>query len=98
MGLAFLLNAKAFSVGSKQLTRGIHRPQASRVDDEDKRPSWIDLPRARSGDAPQLSGVEITTGRVAMMGFCGLLAVEIISGESFGQQILDAASVLSGVH
>lgn len=62
----------------------------------EKKPRWTELPRVRQSQA-ELSGFEINTGRVAMVGFCGLLAREISSGESFGQQLFHVISVASGV-
>jgi Chlorophyll A-B binding protein len=56
-----------------------------------QRPRWTDLPRERNAIA-ELSGFEIITGRLAMLGFCGLLAREVVSGESFGEQIIHAFS------
>jgi hypothetical protein len=57
----------------------------------EQRPRWTDLPRERKTQ-PELSGYEIITGRLAMIGFCGLLAREVVSGESFGEQIVHAFS------
>ena len=57
----------------------------------EKRPRWTDLPRERK-TRPELSGYEINTGRLAMIGFCGLLVREVVSGESFGEQIVHAFS------
>lgn len=62
----------------------------------EKKPSWMDLPRVRES-RQELSGFEIYTGRLAMLGFCGLLAREIASGESFGQQLISAIAVASGM-
>lgn len=67
---------------------------ASRVKEEHQ-PRWIDLPRPRT-DFKELSNVEIYTGRLAMVGFFGLLAGEVISQQTFGQQILTAVSHVTG--
>ena len=71
----------------------VRRTTALRV--AEKKPRWTELPRVRQSQS-ELSGFEINTGRVAMVGFLGLLAREISSGESFGQQLIHAVSVASG--
>ena len=63
---------------------------------EQKKPAWTELPRVRESK-PDFSGVEINTGRLAMVGFIGLLGKEIVSGESFGDQIMDILSSASNV-
>jgi len=68
---------------------------AVRVLETDKAgPKWIDLPRPRKSSS-QLPNLEINTGRLAMDGFFGLLAGEILKGESFGQQIVEAVTFVS---
>ena len=65
----------------------------------EKTPRWTELPmRTRDLSPPELDGFEINTGRLAMVGFVGLLAREIVSGESFGQQFIDVLSTASGVN
>ena len=76
--------------------------RSASLDENDTRPvpKWIDLPSPpRAQDIiDEYDGVEIAVGRVAMVGFVGLFAKEVISGESFGQQILGALMVASGIH
>lgn len=60
----------------------------------EQKPRWTELPRARD-NGPELSEFEINIGRLAMIGFFGLLAREITSGESFGQQFVEALSSVS---
>jgi Chlorophyll A-B binding protein len=67
---------------------------ASGVDD---RPAnWRQLPTKASqledqdGSGAELSGTEIYVGRIAMVGFVGLLVGELLRGESFSQQFLEA--------
>jgi hypothetical protein len=63
--------------------------QATQVDsDEPPLPNWTELPLKRE-DELDLAPVEIGLGRLAMLGFFGLLAVEMATGESFSEQILD---------
>ncbi|CAJ1966801.1 unnamed protein product [Cylindrotheca closterium] len=74
--------------------------RSASLDENDVRPKWIDLPsppKARNV-IEESAGIEIAIGRVAMVGFVGLFAKEVISGESFGQQIVDAVMVASGNH
>jgi hypothetical protein len=72
---------------------------ASRIDPDSVGPKWTDLPRndlPRKSDAiAELDGVEIGVGRLAMVGFFGLLAGEVISGHSFSQQILESLLTVS---
>lgn len=77
------------------------KPNALRsasLDENDTRPKWIDLPSpSKTQDSiEKYDGIEIGVGRVAMVGFLGLFVKEVISGESFGQQIVDALLVASG--
>lgn len=63
----------------------------------EKKPRWTELPRVRQS-RPELSGFEINIGRLAMIGFCGLLAKEVVSGQTFGEQVLQAIMGASGVN
>ena len=64
--------------------------RSASVDENDSLPKWIDLPSPRQEDnVEKYTGVELGIGRVAMVGFIGLFVNEVISGESFGQQIAD---------
>jgi hypothetical protein len=85
--------AAAYSVVPSRARRvaGLTTQRASRMESESKseRPKWIDLPRQRVDDT-QLSGVEIAVGRLAMVGFFGLLAGEVIADDSFLVQISKA--------
>jgi hypothetical protein len=94
IGFSSVFNAAGFSVHSTQRRQSAPL-RVSRIDESKQQPKWIDLPRAR-GDLSQLPNVEIKIGRVAMVGFLGLLAGEIISGESFGQQIVAAVMLAGG--
>lgn len=92
LALCLLFNASAFSIHPNQ-SRNPFTLQVSALDEQDSTlPDWIDRPRPRD-DPQEYANVEIGIGRVAMIGFCGLLAGEIISGESFSQQILDALTI-----
>jgi hypothetical protein len=76
-----------------------HHPLTRRSSDtalgvSEQKPRWTDLPRERK-TIPELSGFEINTGRLAMLGFCGLFAREVVSGESFGEQIIHVFSTSS---
>jgi hypothetical protein len=95
VGSYCLSSVKAFSVDRSQ-RRNIHLQRATRIDEQDSKPRWIELPTRARGDVPQLARAEITTGRIAMVGFFGLVAGEVVSGESFGQQILDAVMLATG--
>lgn len=65
--------------------------QSASINEKERSPKWIDRPRERVDNEKYSNfNVEIGIGRVAMVGFFGLLAGEVISGESFSQQILSA--------
>ena len=100
LGLLFLAfsNASAFHVPPTSSTTSIpYRHSATALGVAERKPRWTELPRARE-PRPELAGFEINTGRLAMLGFCGLLAREIVSGESFGEQLVRAVSAASGVN
>jgi hypothetical protein len=44
-----------------------------------------------------LSGFELSIGRLAMVGFVGLIVGEVVSGESFSEQFIEAFRYLLGV-
>lgn len=93
----FVSFSSAFSLPTtKSRNQSIVLNSAS-INDKDQSPRWIDRPRERV-DNEEYSKVEIGIGRIAMVGFVGLLAGEVVSGESFGQQILDALLVASRHH
>jgi hypothetical protein len=57
----------------------------------DVMPNWRQLPmRKREEVSENLTGYEIHVGRLAMVGFIGLLVTEIVSGEGFAEQFQDA--------
>jgi hypothetical protein len=67
-----------------------------------QQPSWIDLPlaAARSSNSNQQQGersswsmAELVVGRLAMVGAISLLVGEIMTGQTFWQQMLQAATV-----
>lgn len=101
LALCLLFDASiAFSIRQIQSKSSVVL-RASALDDKERRPDWkdvrpdwIDRPRERA-NFQDYSNIEIGIGRVAMVGFCGLLAVEVMSGRSFSQQILDAVMTVS---
>lgn len=98
VGLLLSCNALAFHVQTKQsFVRRQHDQGMTALAVIEQKPRWTELPRARES-RPELAGFEINTGRLAMVGFCGLLATEIVSGQSFGEQLVHAVSVASGVN
>ncbi len=88
-------NGEAFQIKTNCGCRS-RMPRCTSLGVAEKKPRWTELPRVRE-PRRELSGFEINTGRVAMVGFCGLLAREIMSGESFGQQLVHAVSVAAGL-
>lgn len=88
LALCLSSSALAFSVPTKQMQASTAL-KLSTMDENEILPEWTQLPRSRA-KTPDLDKMEIGIGRVAMVGFIGLLAREVISGESFGQQILEA--------
>jgi hypothetical protein len=85
--------SSAFSVSSShsRSPRTVLQSASVNNNDKEKSPRWIDSPRPRERvDNEKYSNLEMGIGRVAMVGFIGLLANEVISGESFSQQILCA--------
>ena len=99
--LVLAVNASAFQVQSNSVTslsqrqRDQHPRTALHV--AEQKPRWTELPRNRQA-GPELAGFEINTGRLAMVGFVGLLGREIVSGQSFGEQLVHAVTATSGVN
>lgn len=52
----------------------------------------------RKESKADLGGAEINTGRLAMIGFLGLLVKEVVSGQSFSEQIITAITTAPGVN
>ncbi|KAL3943025.1 MAG: hypothetical protein SGBAC_002884 [Bacillariaceae sp.] len=106
LSLAIFQVTSGFSInngptGSKMAqSRDPNALRSASLDENDARPKWIDLPSpSKTQDSVEkYDGIEIGVGRVAMVGFLGLFVKEVISGESFGQQIVDALLVASGNH
>ena len=95
--LSFLLAVvSSFSVvpNNKRTTPSTVPRFASRIDPDSVGPKWADLPR-KDDEIAELDGVEIGIGRIAMVGFFGLLANEFISGHSFSQQIFESLLTIS---
>lgn len=88
--LSFLAVASSFSVIPNSIRTIPSRSSrfASRIYSDSVGPKWTDLPR-KGDEIAELDGVEIAVGRLAMVGFFGLLAGEVISGHSFSQQIFE---------
>jgi hypothetical protein len=88
--LSFLAVGSSFSVvpNNMRTTPSSTSRFASRIDPDSVGPKWTDLPR-KVDEIVDLDGLEIGVGRVAMVGFFGLLAVEVVSGHSFPQQIFE---------
>eukprot|EP00980_Cylindrotheca_fusiformis_P004053 scaffold880_cov132-Cylindrotheca_fusiformis.AAC.49 len=97
--LCFTNIASAFTVPStsRRASNAGNPLFSASINDKDNSVRWIDRPRERV-DSEKYSNVEIGVGRVAMVGFVGLLTNEVISGQSFGQQIVDAVVVATGHH
>lgn len=53
-----------------------------------------ELPSRSAKKVPVLDSMEITVGRVAMIGAVSLLAREFITGESFWDQVVDSVAPL----
>ena len=68
----------------------------------DKPKDWRTLPNrdGLSSDTTtpkeEMVGAEIYIGRIAMLGFVGLVVGEVLTGESFSQQFLEAGLFLIG--
>lgn len=94
--LSFLVVVRSFSVIPNNMrTTSIRASRfASRIDPDSVGPKWTDLPR-KVDEIAELDGVEIGVGRLAMVGFFGLLAGEVISGHSFSQQIFETLLTVS---
>lgn len=92
--LLFVCQVQAFQIPVQPKTccsTSLRHPSTTALGVAEKKPRWTELPRSRE-NRRELSGFEINTGRLAMVGFCGLLATEIVSGQSFGEQFLHAIS------
>lgn len=104
LSLSLFQFASAFSTNLGQPTSGKVQSRSTNplhsasLDENDARPNWIDLPSTPKAqdNIEKYDGIEIGIGRVAMVGFVGMFANEVVSGESFGQQIVDALMVASG--
>ena len=96
-GLSVLLRVASFQV-NRPTARCGNSLQASRSEDENRRNTlnWTDLPRSRSSPTELSNTIEIGIGRVAMVGFVGLFAGEIVSQQTFEQQIIAAVSLFGG--
>ena len=108
VGAVLAVTVSSFSIHqppSSQFARRVNSPShslnrlsATQVDsDHDSSsplPNWTELPLKREAEV-DLAPVEIGLGRIAMLGFFGLLAVEVITGESFSEQIIDFVRLFS---
>ena len=63
--------------------------------------NWRQLPSKGPKEVPITKedlSIEIIIGRVAMVGFIGLLVREIVSGEKFSEQFIDIVNFLETIH